>query len=58
MWAARPSKDSVMLWAAASLFYEVRGITVPSESSFDDGAHVNVNDMALDSFDNPSRLTD
>ena len=47
-----------MLWAAASLFYEVRGITVPSESSFDDGAHVNVNDMALDSFDNPSRLTD
>lgn len=52
--------DSVMLWAAASLcffgFLRSGEITVPSDSSFDQGAHLTFADIAVDSTSNPKVL--
>ena len=49
-----------MLWAACCLCYfgflRAGEITVPSESAYDPGEHLNFSDIAVDSISNPSML--
>ena len=49
-----------MLWAAALLcffgFLRSGEITVPSDSTFDEGAHLSFKDVAVDSFQEPRLL--
>ena len=49
-----------MLWAAASLcffgFLWAGEICVPSDNSYDEGAHLNFNDVSVDSMEKPSSL--
>ena len=60
VWFSNPSYDSRMLWAAASLCYfgflRAGEITVPSESAYDKGAHLNYGDLAVDSKASPKIL--
>ena len=53
VWDREPSFDSRMLWAATSLCYfgflRAGEITVPSESAYDKGVHLNYGDVAVDS---------
>jgi len=58
VWNAEPgSRDCIMLWAAVCRcffgFLRAGEITVPSDSSYDPGAHVNVDDVAVDSKTRP-----
>lgn len=59
-WQRKASRDSVMLWAAASLcffgFFRSGEITVPSESGYDKGAHLNFEDVTVDDLANPQVL--
>jgi hypothetical protein len=52
--------DNMMLWAAATLcffgFFRSGEITVPGESSFDEGAHLTFQDVTVDSTSNPQVL--
>lgn len=52
--------NSIMLWAAAALcffgFLRSGEITVPSDSSFDEGVHLMFDDVAVDSTANPRVL--
>ena len=52
------SRDSIMLWAAACLcflgFLRAGEMTVPSDSSYDSGAHLNFGDIAINSKIDPS----
>lgn len=52
--------DNIMLWAACVLcffgFLRFWEITVPSDSAFDDGAHLPFSDVAVDSTKNPKVL--
>jgi len=54
------SRDVVMLWAAASLcsfgFLCSREICVPSDHSYDEGAHLSFHDISVDSTEAPSSL--
>lgn len=54
------SRDIVMLWAAVSVcffgFLRAGEICVPSDSSYDEGAHLNFKDVSVDSMEKPSRL--
>lgn len=54
------SHSNVMLWAACGLaffgFLRCGEFTVPSQSEFDEGAHLTINDVALDSISSPSLL--
>ena len=54
------SRDVVMLWAAVSVcffgFLRAGEICVPSDSSYDEGAHLNFKDVSVDSMEKPSRL--
>ena len=58
IWVSQP--DGSMLWAAASLcffgFLRSGEITVPSDSTFDEGAHLSFKDVAVDSFQEPRLL--
>ena len=61
VWRKRGNNwDNVMLWAASSLcffgFLRSGEITVPSESAFDEGAHLTFNDITVDSTTNPQIL--
>ena len=54
VWARRDTDpDNIMLWAASCLcffgFMRAGEITVPSEDSYDPGAHLNFEDVAIDS---------
>ena len=46
-----------MLWAAVSLcffgFLRSGEITVPDDSAYDEGAHLNCRDITVDSIENP-----
>ena len=52
--------DNIMLWAAACLCYfgflRAGEMTVPSESEYDEGVHLNYSDIAVDSKTNPLLL--
>ena len=52
--------DSKMLWAAATLcffgFFRSGEITVPTETAFDDGAHLTFDDVTVDCTRNPQLL--
>ena len=56
----RDNRDVVMLWAAVSLcffgFLRAGEICVPSDSSYDEGAHLNFKDVSVDSMEKPSSL--
>ena len=57
-WASGASKfDAQMLWAAASLcffgFMRSGELTIPSVTSYDEGAHLSFNDVAVDSTHDP-----
>jgi hypothetical protein len=58
IWVSQP--DGSMLWAAASLcffgFLRSGEITVPSDSTFDERAHLSFKDVAVDSFQEPRQL--
>ena len=58
--ASSKQHDSIMLWAACCLCYfgflRSGEITVPSESAYDPGEHLNYSDVAVDSISNPSLL--
>ena len=60
VWLSNPSLDNIMLWAAASLcffgFLRARETTVPSETAFDQGAHLTLSDVTMDSFKSPKML--
>ena len=62
MWL-RPSVggDGIMLWAAATLcffgFLRSGEITIPSDSEFDDTAHLTFRDVAIDRLQAPSMLS-
>ena len=49
--------DNVMLWAAALLcffgFLRAGEITVPSDTAYDEGVHLNFSDVSVDSYTNP-----
>jgi len=53
-------QDHVMLWAAALLcffgFLRAGEITVPSDTAYDEGAHLSFSDVMVDSFNNPQVL--
>ena len=58
VWNAEPGRrDCIMLWAAVCLcffgFLRAGEITVPSDSSYDAGAHVNADNIAVDSKSHP-----
>ena len=52
--------DYSMLWAAATLcffgFLQSGETTIPTESGFDEGAHLTFNDVTVDCMDNPKML--
>jgi hypothetical protein len=61
IWSSRLSKfDGQMLFAAASLcffgFMRSGELTIPSASSYDEGAHLSFNDVAVDCMHNPRLL--
>ena len=60
VWQTSASRDSEMLWAAASLcffgFLRSGELTVPSEEGFDEGAHLSFRDITVDSLENPQVL--
>ena len=49
--------NHVMLWAAALLcffgFLRAGKVTVPTDTTYDEGAHLNFLDVAVDSYENP-----
>ena len=53
----RGSWDNVMLWAASLLcffgFLTSGEITVPTDTGFDEGAHLTFNDISVDCIENP-----
>ena len=53
----RGSWDNVMLWAASLLcffgFLRLGEITVPTDTGFDEGAHLTFNDISVDCIENP-----
>ena len=58
VWSSGANRfDGKMLWAAASLcffgFMRSGELTIPSATSFDEGAHLSFNDVAVDSMQNP-----
>ena len=61
VWSSGANKfDGKMLWAAASLcffgFMRSGELTVPSATSFDEGAHLSFNDVEVDCTKNPRIL--
>ena len=58
--ASSKQHNSIMLWAACCLCYfgflRAGEITVPAESAYDPGEHLNFSDVAVDSISNPSML--
>ncbi len=61
VWEAQgPSKDQVMLWAAATLiffgFMRSGELTVPSGSAFDPAIHLTMEDITVDDIAKPSML--
>ena len=60
MKAAWQEVASPMQWEAAALcffgFLRYGELTVPSESAYDEGAHLNFRDISVDSFANPQVL--
>ena len=60
VWEQESSTDynCIMLWAACTLcffgFFRAGEITVPTDMSFDAGAHLTFADIAIDSKENPS----
>ncbi len=59
-WQARATQDSAMLWAAASLcffgFFRSGELTTPSESGYDEGAHLSFHDVSVDNLAEPQVL--
>ena len=59
-WQEMASPDAEMLWAAAAQcwfgFLRSEVLTMPSESAYDEGAHLNFHDISVDSFTNPQVL--
>ena len=58
VWTKVPhNPDNRMLWAAALLgffgFLRAGELTVPSDTTYDEGAHLSFSDVAVDSFENP-----
>ena len=60
VWMREASADARMLWAASSLcffgFFRSGELTVPSNTAYDEGAHLSFSDIAVDSLDNPQLL--
>lgn len=60
VWQVEATYDSEMLWAAASLcffgFLRSGELTVPSESGYDAGAHLGVQDVSVDDLSDPQVL--
>ncbi len=61
IWDAKPpGRDEVMLWAACCLaffgFLRAGELTVPSDASFDDSAHLTREDLAVDEPGEPTVL--
>lgn len=60
VWQREATVDAKMLWAAASLcffgFFRAGELTVPSNTAYDDGAHLSFQDVTVDSLDNPQLL--
>ena len=60
VWETKASEDAIMLWAAASLcffgFLRSGEITVPSDSAYDEGAHLSFEDISVDCIENPQVL--
>ena len=59
-WQKKPSQDTEMLWAAAALcffgFLRSGELTVPTETSYDAGAHLNFQDVSVDTLEDPQVL--
>lgn len=57
---AGAAQDNAMLWAASTLcffgFLRSGEITVPTESGFDEGAHLSFKDVTVDCISNPQML--
>ena len=60
VWHREDSVDAKMLWAASSLcffgFFRSGELTVPSNTAYDEGAHLSFPDVSVDSLDNPQLL--
>ena len=54
------NQDNIMLWAAACLCYfgflRAGELSVSTESSHDDGVHLNMADIFFDKYPNPSTM--
>ena len=54
------NQDNIMLWAAACLCYfgflRAGELSVSTESSYDEGVHLNVADISFDKYPNPSTM--
>ena len=59
-WVRGSGKDDCMLWAAATLcfFYFLRSgeITVPSDTTYDEGANLGFRDVAVDNLQDPKSV--
>lgn len=60
-WQGGDRQNSSMLWAASTLcffgFFRAGEITLTTESSFEDGAHLTFDDISVDSLVDPQVLT-
>ena len=54
------NQDNIMLWAAACLCYfrflRAGELSISTESSYDEGVHLNVADISFDKYPNPSTM--
>ena len=59
-WHSVASQDTGMLWAAASVcffgFMRSGELTVPSEGTYDEGAHLSFHDVTVDSLTDPQTI--
>ena len=59
-WFRGSGKDGCMLWAAATLcffgFLRSGEITVPSDTTYDEGAHLGFRDVAVDNLQDPKSV--
>ena len=61
MWANTANEDNITLWAGATTtvffrVFKIGEITVPSDIAYDPGAHLNFEDVSVDSIKNTQSL--